>query len=203
MRRQYIKQRGLFIGVQHLHAVSIMCLLLQSRLQKYILERIDEDNCDLAEDILNLVARNNGFNVKVVTAGAWPCTVSSLPYCEMKVPKQLTLIQSEFESFYRALHNSEIITSDGLAIDLPATSDRKVSRRLHWCYGLGSISLDCYHRGKLTISAVVNESQAALLLLFNNSSRPYLFVKKICRDLNFRLRLSAAFSSPFVIILTS
>ena len=160
-----------------------------SRFQKYILERIDEDNCDLAEDVVDLVARNNGFNVKVLTAGAWPCTVSSLPYCEMKVPKQLILIQSEFESFYRALHNSEITTSDGLAIESLATRDKKVSRRLHWCYGLGSISLDCYHRGKLTISAVVNEPQAALLLLFNNSSRPYLFVKEICRDLNLSLEI--------------
>ena len=37
-----------------------------SRFQKYILERIDEDNCDLAEDVLNLVAKNNSFTLIIV-----------------------------------------------------------------------------------------------------------------------------------------
>eukprot|EP01035_Chromulina_nebulosa_P020833 gene20833-27001_t len=167
-----------------------------SRFQKHVLERVDDDCCNITEDVFSLVVKNNGFNVKVITAGAWPCTVSSIPYGMMTMPKQLQLIQSEFECFYRVHHskdgsrlNTGSTTSDGLDVFLLTTNERKGSRRLHWCYGLGSITLNCSLRGKIAISVDVNEPQAALLLLFNKSSRPSLFVKEICRDLNLPLEV--------------
>ena len=166
-----------------------------SRFQKHILKRIDEDCCTITEDILTLVAKNNGFNVKVITAGAWPCTVSSIPYGTMTIPKQLQLIQSEFECFYRAHHSKDgsrltnNTSSDGLDLVSLTGNERNGSRRLHWCYGLGSITLNCFLHGKIAVSVEVNEPQAALLLLFNRSLRSSLFVKEICRELNLSLEV--------------
>ena len=176
-----------------------------SDFRHHLLARIDNDDYMYPpSSALTLAVKPGILNVHVLTASCWPKGILfPVSYAAIKLPYPLSTMANEFENFYLSSSSNRVTYSKlphtvsgplGLGNEVRRTP-AKGTKKLHWCHGLGSVTLSCriqskqsrpssvVHNGYPTLSSsssssstsitnvtiVLSTPQAAVLMAFQSS----------------------------------
>eukprot|EP00698_Gefionella_okellyi_P001478 TRINITY_DN11411_c0_g1_i1.p1 TRINITY_DN11411_c0_g1~~TRINITY_DN11411_c0_g1_i1.p1 ORF type:complete len:781 (+),score=118.98 TRINITY_DN11411_c0_g1_i1:69-2411(+) len=96
------------------------------------------------------------FTTHVLNSGNWPISGSDLQ--QFLLPADLAVCVDVFNKFY-AKHQE--------------------AHKLTWCHSLGSAVVRCNFSGRFAVEVFVSTLQATILLLFNDTSKPFLTLADI------------------------
>ena len=124
-----------------------------SDFRHYLLVRIDNDDFIYPpSSALTLAVKPGVLNVHVLTASCWPRGILlPISYAALKLPYPLSTMANEFENFYLSSSSNRVTYSrvpqpdqvpSGTGIDTRRVAV-KGTKKLHWCHGLGSVTLSC------------------------------------------------------------
>ena len=129
-----------------------------SDFRHYLLVRIDNDDFIYPpSSALTLAVKPGVLNVHVLTASCWPKGILlPVSYAALKLPYPLSTMANEFENFYLSSSSNRVTYSRvpqpdqvplGTGIDTRRVAV-KGTKKLHWCHGLGSVTLSCRIQSK-------------------------------------------------------
>ena len=124
-----------------------------SDFRHYLLVRIDNDDFIYPpSSALTLAVKPGVLNVHVLTASCWPKGILlPVSYAALKLPYPLSTMANEFENFYLSSSSNRVTYNRvpqpdhvplGTGIDTRRVAV-KGTKKLHWCHGLGSVTLSC------------------------------------------------------------
>lgn len=158
-----------------------------SDFRHHLLARIDNDDFMYPpSSALTLAVKPGILNVHVLTASCWPKGILfPVSYASLKLPYPLSTMANEFENFYLSSSSNRVTYSKlphtdsgplGLGNDVRRTP-AKGTKKLHWCHGLGSVSLSCRIQSKQSRpSSVVHTGYPTLTSSSSSSSSSITYV---------------------------
>lgn len=158
----------------------------------YLLNKIDGDSS--GNKFFSFVRQGGMFSVLVGNMWNWKqLSNTTSTFSNLPLPALLQEARSEFEAFY-STNAVSVETED------EESSSTLAKRKLYWCNGLGSITLDCWLRNKKVSTVVVNEPQYCVIDCIANASTTSMTLA----DLSFQLNLPLETVSEVVVsLLTS
>lgn len=159
--------------------------IISLNFQQFLLQKIDMDDIDVDDALRDSIQRKS-FSATVINPATWPCISLSIPYCTLRLPRELESMRVHFDHYYNGSHGKVNLPEKSSGVCNSSLKPKKLS----WCFGLGTVVLRYCSPCRDSFTLELNEPQAALILLFNRGNgRNSLTFRDISDELNLPLEV--------------